>query len=91
MTLTLELTPEQDSKLRQAAAAQGLKADGFVHNLLLDRLAQEGSSCETKPSQQSDEWLNEFSALIEDMKTINAPSSPVDTLGRENLYEDRGV
>ncbi|MBV9852700.1 MAG: hypothetical protein JO250_23825 [Armatimonadetes bacterium] len=86
MTLTLDLSPEQESRLRAQAAAHGQAADQYAVSLLDGALNT--SAAEQRPFYEiatKEEWLAAFGAWTASLD----PNTPVllnDS--REVIYED---
>jgi hypothetical protein len=79
MTLTLNLSPELENRLREAALAQGDDVESFVLRAVEDRLVH----CQAPPTALSpDEWKARFEAWL-------ATRTPVDHFvddSRESIY-----
>lgn len=60
MTLTLQLTPEVEQRLREAARERGISVEEYAHRLLELRLKPPGRSAEAVALLQS--WIDEGDA-----------------------------
>ncbi|MEK6320458.1 MAG: hypothetical protein AABN33_02120 [Acidobacteriota bacterium] len=99
MTLTINLPPEEEAKLSNAAARQGLGASEYAHRLLMERLGL----VDATPSDQAggdrqpfyvrataEEWKCEFEVWSQSHDRTT-PLLSDEALRRESLYEDRGL
>jgi hypothetical protein len=82
MSLTIELTPEEQARLDQAARREGLEPEAYAHSVLTKTLAQPG----VRPSRLSpEEAIRTLDAIAE--RNRDAPVLPPEALERESLYE----
>jgi hypothetical protein len=94
MTLTIELSPDQEARLTAFARHQGLEPAELARKLLAERLPLLGRNRESMADRKHfyftatpQEWeaaMNELAAGGE-----NFPVLPDEAFDRENLYEDR--
>lgn len=83
MTIVLELRPEQEQRLQETAAAQGLTLEAY-----LMKLADGADSGAPLRSQQDrEEWGRQFLAATRSL-TPAPRSPPLSELRREYAYED---
>lgn len=80
MTLTIDLSPEAESHLRNLAAQAGQTPEGYVRNLVEDSLAGTGIPA-LLSAAELDRLLDEFS------EGLSLPSLPPD-FSRADLYAD---
>ena len=95
MTITLELTPEAERRLRAEAARRGIDASDYARTLLEDRLMPrpegEAGARPFYETATTEEWIREFDAMVASFDDVDAPEIPPEALRRENIYEDRGL
>ena len=90
MTLTIDLPPELESRLREEAAKQGLEAADYALQLiqrqLPSRAASQQSLWETLPPE---EWKRQFRAWIASHDPSKPPLPP-EAFERASFYGERG-
>ncbi len=82
MTLTLNLSPELESQLRQAADQAGEEVEAFVLRLVRERVEPDYR----QEVEDYSEWRKRFDAWLASRKPVG---HFVDD-SRESIYEDRG-
>ena len=94
MTLTIELTPEQEARLQAFARRQGLEAAELAQRLVTEHLPL----LERTATPAVDRSHFYFTATPEEWETAmdelaaggeSLPVLPDEAFDRENLYEDR--
>ena len=86
MTLTVALTPEEESKLLAEARARGVSPDALVHNAVKELLSKIESSTETAkmtPQERAgafEEWARSHRCT---------PPLSDEAISRETLYGER--
>lgn len=89
MSLTIQLTPEMEARLREQAAAEGKDPAEFAVEAVVERLTMSGTSLPSSVVAQRLEALNRFvEGMREHAKTL-PPGHIVDD-SRETIYEGRG-
>lgn len=85
MTLTLELPPEIEIRLRDAAAREGVDVDEFTRNLIQQHLPSESTESLWK-TLTPEEWTRRF----EEWVTTHSgwPQLPPEAYERASFYED---
>ncbi len=83
MNLTLHLTEETETKLRQEAALRGKSVEMLALEVIQDKLAHHDESSRSLPYEA---WKSQFDELISSMPQGN----PNADLSRESIYEGRG-
>ena len=85
MSVTLELSPEQEAVLAARARSRGVS----VEQLLLDlaALAPDLSAAHLQRSNPA-EWASRFDAWV-DSHDANAPTLSDEAMSRESIYADR--
>jgi len=90
MTLSLDLTPDLEVRLRRAAAKHGLDTSEYVRRLLEDQLPPVD---EPPPSLWEtltpEEWKREFHAWL-DSHDPQKPPLPPEAFERASFYGHRG-
>jgi hypothetical protein len=97
MTLTIELTPEEEAELRRRAKEEGLTQEDFLRRLVQERLStrsrrqkmepKERIEAERKrPGEEARRRAEEFLAWAKSHKT-GAPPFPEGALARESIYD----
>ncbi|MDQ3816010.1 MAG: hypothetical protein M3347_19040 [Armatimonadota bacterium] len=89
MTVTIELAPELESRLQEAAARQGQDTAAFVQAAVEEKLRS--LSTEHRVNGQPRLTLEEFEAAMDEMAIIGADIPPPDeriTYSREDIYFD---
>jgi len=86
MTVTLDLTPEQEAAIKQQAEEQGVSVEEWLRGLVDARVPRASIA----HLQQSDpeEWIRRFEASLRSRPGAGY-SLPDEAYSRENLYEDR--
>jgi hypothetical protein len=82
MTITIDISPDVEARLRRAAQRAGLDMHVYVGNLLAD----EAPLFPPDTTQDRDEWesdLDELAAGSEDQ-----PVLPPEAFSRESIYSD---
>ncbi|MBI3946241.1 MAG: hypothetical protein HY321_10010 [Armatimonadetes bacterium] len=90
MTLTIELPPEVDKRLRHEAARDGLAADDLARRLIESGLRDRESgrrSADTKAA--AEERVRDLERLWR-CSRITAPPLSDAAVSRESIYEGRG-
>jgi len=89
MTLTIDLTPEQEARLQREAARYGLAPAIYAHRLLVESLPPADNPAEG-PEPLTDD---EFDALLDAMSEGMDPNQPPlaeEATRRASFYGDRG-
>jgi uncharacterized protein (DUF1778 family) len=89
MTLTIELTPDLERQLREAAARQGQDPATFVVAAVAEKLHVlplpfNGHGATRLTLEEEERLLDELAALGADLP----PSDPAETYSRETIYAD---
>lgn len=90
MTLTIDMPPELESRLHQAAARKGVAAADYALMLLKERLLSAGQ--EDLPfwaTATKEEWLQAFNAWM-DSHDPTLPLLSDEAISRESMYGERG-
>ncbi|MBX3279990.1 MAG: hypothetical protein KF868_18465 [Acidobacteria bacterium] len=88
MTITIEIPPDLDRKLRDEAERQGLSVDDYARRLLEERL----SETEAPPfwaTATPEEWLRAFDDWMDSHDATLPPLSAA-AVSRESFYGERG-
>lgn len=85
MTLTLDLTPEEEARLQTAAARRGLNAEAFAHKLFAASL----SALPVEQAPLSDEEWERLADELDDLVDPNVPPLSDYAVSRESFYEGR--
>ena len=88
MAIRLELTLEQEERVRAAAAMRGLDEQGYIRQLIDERTPpapQRARYADLSP----DEWMRRFREFAEEH--MDLPPLPDEALSRESIYEDNGL
>jgi hypothetical protein len=88
MTLTINVAPEVEDRLREEAARRGQEAGEYVSDLLSDMLRDRPRPFYETASRE--EWVRAWREWAASHKSTAAPI-PDEALRRENMYEDRGL
>ena len=80
MTVTLNLTPETERRLREKAARSGQTLEGY-----LEALAR-GAVAATPAALSPEEWASQLRAWVASHKPLPVLADD----GRESIYEGRG-
>lgn len=86
MTVTLELTPEEEARLRTEAGRQGRDETALLRQVVQNWLAPET----TRPFSETatlEEWTQELHRQVNDF--VGVPHLTSEALRRENIYEER--
>ena len=83
MTLTLDLSPEQERRLTEAAQLRGLDAPAFALSLI-DEGLQAGTEPEIVPQ---DDWERDIIDFPKTLPPVERHLTDED-LRRENIYQD---
>jgi len=87
MTLTLDMTPELEHRLREAAARKGIPAEEYARMLLEEGLlngpqaAEPGAATSEDRKQRLSHWIEANRGL---------PSLPEEAFQRTSFYGERG-
>ena len=87
MSITLNLPPDMEARLQEEAARYGQDAAEYVKALVEDKLRP--SARRFYETATKEEWRRAFLAWVNSHRDFTAPPTPLETLQRENLYEDR--
>jgi hypothetical protein len=82
MNLTLHLTPETESRLKEQASLSGRSPEELALEALQEKLADEPTS---SPPLSPEEWLRRFDAWVSDHKSRNPRLDD----SRDSIYPDR--
>lgn len=88
MTITIEIPPELEQKLRNEAMRMGLPVDDYARRLLEESL----STAEAHPfwaTATSEEWLRAFDEWMDSHDATLPPLSDA-AVSRESFYGERG-
>jgi hypothetical protein len=88
MTITLDVPPEVESRLREEAARRGQNAEEYAGFLLAQMF--HGESRPFYETATPQEWAQAFREWAASHDTA-APTIPMEALRREKMYEDRGL
>lgn len=86
MTLTLELPPEIEIRLRDAAAREGVDVDVFTQKLIREHLPLHQPTESLWNSLTPEEWIRQTRAWAE--THANWPELPPEAFERASFYED---
>ena len=92
MTVTVELTPALEARLRDEAARRGFQVDEYARMILEVQLAAHPGEPPPRPFHETataEEWKSGFHAWVESHRGINLPPLTDESLRRDHLYEDR--
>ncbi len=90
MTLTIELAPELEDRLREEATRRGLDAVELARRLIEERLPAPTSSPQPPTLRLTpEEWIREFDAYCASHDPTKPPLPP-EAFERESFYGDRG-
>ena len=88
MSLTIQLPPELEVRLRREAERHGMEPGEYAARLLRDRLP----ATEPKPSLWNtlppEEWARQFREWAESHREL--PVLPPEAMERESFYGERG-
>lgn len=87
MALTIELTPEEEARLDEAAGQAGLRPEAYLRRVLgLPPPKPTGTAAEQHRAS-AEEIIRELDEMAEGNDDL--PGLPPEAFDRENLYEDR--
>jgi hypothetical protein len=86
MTLTLELPPEVETRLRDAAAREGVEVDVFTRNLIQQHLPSAPSTDSLWRELSPEEWVRQTREFAE--SHAHWPDLPPEAYERASFYED---
>jgi hypothetical protein len=91
MTVTISLTPEVETMLRQAAIAAGKDVSTLVREALEEKLVS-SNGAKPRDAKPYDQWLTEFKSWMKDVAARSGTYPPGFVLddSRESIYEGRG-
>ncbi|MFN2456316.1 MAG: hypothetical protein ABR577_19130 [Pyrinomonadaceae bacterium] len=90
MPLTIDMPPELESRLHQAAAREGVAAADYARMVLEERLLS--AAQEELPfwaTATKEEWLQAFNAWM-DSHDPTLPLLSDEAISRESMYGERG-
>ena len=100
MTIIIDLAPEEETELSNAASREGMEPSEYAHRLLVeqlglaDRVAGPRAVVDKQPPFYAratpEEWKREFEAWSQSHDQTS-PLLSDEALRRESLYEDRGM
>lgn len=88
MTLTIDLPPALEERLREESAREGLPAAEYARRLLEERLLPGGE----KPfwaTATTEEWLRAFDEWVGSHAGSTAPPLSDEAISRESIYGGR--
>jgi hypothetical protein len=87
MTVTLELTPEIEERIRAKAAARGLPVEKFIETVIENDVSNGGQKSfhDTAPPE---EWEKAFTQWVNANRPHHPPLSD-EAISRENIYQER--
>jgi hypothetical protein len=87
MTLTLNLAPEIERRLRERAAESGQPLEGYVQQLIEREAGDSGTL--TPPREQAPLTLEEFDRLLDEVSEGLPPLPPLPAdFSRADIYAD---
>jgi len=86
MTLLLELPPEVEVRLRDAAAREGVGVDVFTRNLIQEHLPPATPTESLWKTLTPEEWIRQTRAWAE--SHADWPELPPEAYERASFYED---
>jgi hypothetical protein len=89
MSLTIQLTPEMEARLRERAAAEGKDPAEFAVEAVVQRLTAPDASSLSPTAARRLDALNSFVAGMREHAKTLPPGHIVDD-SRESIYEGRG-
>lgn len=89
MTLTIDLGPEQEARLLQEAARQGLDARDYVRRLIESHLPPHSVAPPLTTTASPQERARAFRAWAESHRR-DTPLLSDDAISRESIYSERG-
>jgi hypothetical protein len=89
MTLTIDLPPDLEERLRREAEKHGLTASEYTRHLIEQQLPPQAARKSLWETLTPDEWKREFRAWV-DSHDATRPPLPPEALERANFYGDRG-
>jgi predicted HicB family RNase H-like nuclease len=85
MTVTLELKPEVEDRIKAEAVAHGLSVEAYIQRELESKLV-----ANDRPNEiPYDEWLNRFNDFLKSHDYIKAPPLSDEAVERESIYRER--
>lgn len=88
MSLTIDLPPEVETRLREEAARRGQATEEYASRILAEVVEQQPEIApRILTSQERAQAFREWAAS----RKVVAPPLPSEALRRENMYEDRGL
>jgi hypothetical protein len=87
MTLTLDVTPELENRLRQEAARKGIAAEEYARMLLEERLLNGPQDSERSKATPEDR-KRRLSQWIEANRGL--PALPEEAFQRASFYDEQG-
>ena len=85
MTVTLELKPEIEHRVKTEATARGLSVEAYIQQELENKLMSQGA-----PNHVPyDEWLRRFNDFLNSYDYIKAPPLSDEAVSRESIYRER--
>ena len=89
MTLTIELPPEQEARLKEQAQAAGVDLASFIQRLLGQQLGDENfASIAHLQTENPEEWRRQFHEWVRS-RPADRPAWDPATFDRGALYDDR--
>ena len=85
MTLTIDLTPDVENRLKTEAQRQGVAPEDFARQLIEERLAPPASSAPTAPSYEGSNSLTE---LFKKWDAEDATDDPAELERRRREWEE---
>jgi len=86
MTLLLDLPPEVEVRLRDAAAREGVEVDVFTKNLIQEHLPPAAPTESLWKTLPPDEWIKRFEEWV--ATHSHWPELPPEAYERASFYED---
>ena len=88
MTLTIELPPALEEKLRSESAREGVAAEEFALKVLEERLFHGGEGA-SPPAGDAEARLRAFDEWVGGQAGRSVPPLADETVGRDSIYRGR--
>jgi hypothetical protein len=82
MTVTLELKPEIEARVREQAAVQGISVEGYIQKVIESIVAAPSPTTSEERRRMFEEWIKSHSY-------IEAPPLSDEAISRESIYGER--
>ena len=86
MSLTIELPPDVEDRLRQEAERQGMEAEPYAARILADRFSAQQGYSSLWCTLSHEEWIRQTREWSESHRHL--PPLPPEAMERASFYED---